>query len=361
MAGLSIALELLRRGASVTVLERGTVADRATSAVGAAAGMVNPQAHPRVEAPPLRELSLLSRSLYSDWIERIESESGLSCEYDARGGFTVARTEAEEVELDRVLDWQRERTLPFEVLSAEEAVAWEPGLGPEIRAAFHFPLDGCVAPARLGRSLLLAVRTAGALVFERTPVMSLLTDRGRVIGLEVPGGEVRADCVVNAGGAWAGLLSGAPRLPISPVRGQIVCLDASADANRPRRFLHSPDCYLVPRRDGTLIVGSTLERVGYDTNVTAEGISGLIQRASRVLPSLLRYPVLAVWAGLRPGTPDDLPILGETSLPGYFLATGHFKNGVLLAPGSAVVCADLLTGAEPALPVEAFSARRFDR
>lgn len=359
--GLATALELSRRGLTVTVLERGAVGDRATSALGAAAGMVNPQAHPGVEPEPVRDLALLSRHLYADWVEAIEEESGLTCEYDVRGGMTVARSDAEEVTLDRALDWQRARALPFEVLSGEEAFLREPALGEDVHSAFGFPADGQIAPRRLGRALLLACRAAGVTVHEKELVTAVTVEGGRATGVETAGGEAYAGgAVVNAGGAWAAHLSGVPCAPVAPVRGQAALLDAGADGDRLRRFVFAPGVYLVPRRDGTLVVGSTLERAGFDARPTAGGVAGLLERAARVVPAVKGYPLLDLWAGLRPATPDEIPILGPTSVTGYLLAAGHFKNGILLAPASAVVLADLLTEQTPPLPIGPFSAARFD-
>lgn len=360
IVGLALAFELQRRGAETVVLERGRVAARETSALGCAAGMVNPQANPGVEPEPVRDLSLLARHLYADWVATIEEDAGLPCEYDTRGGLTVALSDAEEVALDRALDWQRARALPFEVLAAEEARAREPRLGPDVRAAFAFSQDGQIAPARLGQALLLAARSRGALVLEHVPALGVVVESGRAIGVETPNGRILADAVVNAGGAYSASLRGVPPLPIVPVRGQMVSLDASADGERLSRFVHGVGVYLVPRRDGSLVVGSTLERAGFDARPTSAGVSGLLLRAASIVPVTADYAVLETWSGLRPASPDGIPILGETSIPGYHLAAGHFKNGVLMAPASAVLVASLLARERPPLPETPFSPARFD-
>jgi glycine oxidase ThiO len=342
--GLAVALELACRGVDVALFERGRVADPSTSALGASAGMVNPQARPGVSPEPVRDLALLSRHLWAEWVEDIEEAAGFSCEYDVRGGLTVALTESQEVALDRALDWQRERELPFEVLGPEEACAREPSLAPGVRAAFAFPLEGQVRPRALGRALAAAVRNEGVRLCEGTPVLEVLLDGDRVCGVLTAHGPTRCDTVVLASGAWGARLPGAPAIPVEPVRGQLVLLDAAADPDRLSRFVHAPDVYLVPRRDGGLLVGSTLERAGFDARPTASGVCGLLARAAALVPAAASYPVVACWAGLRPATPDEVPILGETATSGLFVATGHFENGLLLAPGSAAVLADLLTG-----------------
>jgi glycine oxidase len=358
--GLSLALELASRGVETVVLERGLPGDRATSALGAAAGLVNPQAHPGIEPEPVRDLALLSRHLYADWITSIEEEAGVLCEYDVRGGLTVARTDVEEVQLDRALDWQRSRGLPFEVLTADEVREREPALGGEVRAAFAFPLDGQVATPRLAQALALAVRGSGARVVSHAPVLSIRCEAGRMVGVESGAGRILAGAVVNAAGAWAGHIGGVPPTPIVPVRGQMVRLDASADPDRLMRFAFAPGIYFVPRRDGSVVIGSTFERVGFDARPTAAGIAALLQRAAALVPAAADYPILETWGGLRPASPDEIPIMGETCLPGYFLACGHLKNGLLLAPASAVLMADLLTQQAPPLAPAPFSPARFD-
>jgi glycine oxidase len=357
--GLSLSRALALRGVDVVVVERGEPASRATSALGAAAGMINPQAHPGIEPEAVRELALHSRELYPEWIEGVEEASGLSCEWDARGGLVVVRTEAEEVAVDRALDWQRARALPFEVLAAEEALAKEPSLTPKTRAAFSFPKESHVSPPRLGRALAFAARAAGVRLFTQTPVSRVLVENGRACGVETGNGRLLADAVVNAAGAWSGQIAGVPSAPIQPVRGQLVSVDASSDPDRLRRFVHAGDVYLVPRRDGSIVIGSTLEHAGYDGRPTAGGIASLVTRAASLVPSIEHAPLLDAWAGLRPGSPDGIPILGETALSGYYLATGHFKNGILLAPASAALLADLLTGRPPVLSAAPYSPARF--
>jgi len=165
--------------------------------------------------------------------------------------------------------------------------------------------------------------------------------------------------VVNAAGAWAAQLADAPVPPIEPVRGQLVSVDASGDPERLRRFVYAGDVYVVPRRDGSLVIGSTLEHAGFDARPTAGGIASLLTRAAALVPGIERAPLLDAWAGLRPGSPDGIPIIGETAVTGYFLSSGHYKNGILLAPGGAALLADVLTGRPPGLPLAPFSPARF--
>jgi len=355
VVGLALAFELARRGVETVVLSRGSGGGR-----GEPAGLVNAQARPEVAPEPVRDLALLSRHLFPAWIEAIEEEGGLSCEYDVRGGLSIALSDADEVELDRALDWQRARALPFEVLAAEEARAREPALGAAVQAAFAFPADGQVSPSRLRRGLTFAAARAGALVVTGTPALAVRVEAGRVAGLETTAGFLRAEAVVNAAGPWAAHLPGAPPVPVTPLRLPVVLLDASADPDRLARFVSSPAGALVPRRDGGLAVAGLPSAGGFERRLLSVEAARLLSRAVAILPGAARYPLLAAWASIAAGSPDGVPLLGETALPGIHLATGAGADALLLAPGAAVVVADLLTGSAPPLTPAPYSPARFD-
>ena len=357
--GLALGVELARRGVETVIVDRGAPFERGESAQGASAGLVNPQARPGVEPEALRDLSLLSRHLFGDFVEALEEEAGLPCDYDVRGGLTAALTEAEEVALDRALDWQRARALRFEVLPGEEARAREPALSAAVRAAFAFPDDGQVSPARLARSLALAARRAGAAVLTHAPVSAVRVEAGRAAGVETPWGLLRADAVVNAAGAWACLLTGGPALPVLALRAPHALLDASEDPDRLSRFVAASGGALVPRRDGTLVLAGAGARTGLDGLSRAGETALLLSRAAEIVPAAASYPLLETWACLTAASPDGLPLLGETSVPGLFLAAGEGRDGVLLAPAVAALLADILTGQIPPLPPAPFSPARF--
>lgn len=359
VVGLATALELSRRGAGVTLLERGRVGDRLTSGLGAAAGAVAAQARTRAEPEASRDLALLGRHLWPAWAEGLEAASGLSTEFEAAGGIAVARSDPEEVALDRALDWQRARRLPVEVLSPEEAVEREPSLSPDLTAAFAFPLEGQVAAARLARALLLAARAAGVRLVEECPVHAIRTAGSRVEGAETGVGRITAATVVNCGGAFASRLPGVPPLPLVPYRTEAVRLDASADAERPSRIVVAPDVLLVPSRDATLTAASTVGSTGFDARPAAAALGALLSRAASVVPAASVYPVMEIWAAVSPVTPDGVPLLGETDVGGYWAATGLGPWGLTSGPAAAVLVADLLSGTLPALPTEPFAPRRF--
>lgn len=323
------------------------------------AGFVDAQTRPGAAPEPLRDLLLLSRHLFGDWVEALEEETGLACEYDVRGGLAVALTEAEEVVLDRALDWQRARSLPFEVLPGEEVRAREPSLAGSVRAAFSFPEDGQVSPPRLLRALGLAARRAGVRVAEGVPAAAVRIESGSAAGVETPWGLLKADAVVNAAGARAGLLAGAPRLPVVPARSIQLLLDAACDTERLTRCLHGSGCGLVPRRDGTLVATARGLGDSPGPRLSAEEAKALLSHAEQLVPSASAYPVLSGWAFHEALPPDSLPLLGETAVPGLLSAAGEGREGLLLVPALALLLADLLTGRTSPLSCAPFSPARF--
>ena len=357
--GLALGLELARRGVETVVLDRGAPGPAAGALSAAGTGLVDPQSRPGPAPESVRDLSLLSRHLFGDWIEALEEETGLPCEYDVRGGLAVALADSEEVILDRALDWQRARALAFDVLPGEEVRSREPALSEAVRAAFSFPEDGQIHPSRLARALLLAARRAGTLVVGQTPVTGVRVGNGFVSGVETPAGSVRAEAVVDAAGAGAGLLGGAPPLPLTPVRIPQLLLDAADDPDRLTRFVHGTGCALAPRRDGTLLVAGESGRGGFDPDLSAREAAGLLSSAARIVPAAGGYPLLAARAFFAGASPDGGPIAGETATAGLFVAAGEGRDAVLLAPALALLLADLLTGQTPPLSPAPFSPARF--
>lgn len=358
LTGLSLGLALARRGVETVVFDLDDAEGPFASAPSFPSGIVEAQSRPDAAPEPMRDLALLSRHLFGDWIETLEEETGLACEYDVRGGLAVALTEAEEVLLDRALDWQRARALPFEVLPAEEARAREPALATAVRAAFSFPGDGQLSPPRLARALLLAARRAGALVAGPVAIPALHVEAGCVAGVETPQGLFRADAVVVAAGPATSRVAGLPALPARAVRTPHLLLDAAGDGDRLTRFVHGARAVLVPRRDGTLVVARTAED-GLSPHVSAGEVADLVEAAAALVPGAAGYPLVDFWTSHASVSPDAGPILGETALPGLFVAAGDGAAALLLAPAIALLLADLLTGRTPPLPAAPFSPARF--
>ncbi|HET7293891.1 MAG TPA: glycine oxidase ThiO [Vicinamibacteria bacterium] len=354
VVGLSTARALAGRGARVLIVERRRVGAEASSA---AAGMLSPQAESESDSP-LLELGLKARSHIEALVPVLEGETGMALDYSSRGLIEVAFSEEQAGELQTRLAWQRARGLVVEPLSADDLRQAEPNLAPSARFGLLVPGDHRIDNVRLTRALAASAVARGAALLSGRPVLSLLAESGRVQGVRA-GHEIhRAPVVVNAAGAWAGLLGGDPAPPpVEPIRGQIVAFDVAPPALR--HVVVSPRGYLVPRGDGRILAGSTSERAGFDKSVTAAGLRGILDAAIEMTPFVADVPVADTWAGLRPGTPDGLPILGPGALPGLVHAAGLFRNGILLGPLVGEIAADLATGRAPGVDTTPFSPARF--
>ena len=342
--GLSIARETARAGLTVRLLEKG---EPGCEASGAAAGMLAPLVETDL-AGPLRALGLESLDLYPALVGAVREESGIDPEVIEDGTLLLAGGGSQGVpDLDRHAGVLRALALPFERLGSADLRRLEPSLARGFTAGLLLPRDGSVDNVLLVRALHVAAARAGARIDAGTWATRLLVDRGRVTGVETAGGRLVAGSVVVAAGAWSGGLTGQgiPPLRTRPVRGQMVCLDAPGPPFR--RILCSGEGYLVRRRDGRILAGSTLEEVGFDKSVTASGVAALLGAAVGMVPSLAAARVLAMWAGLRPATEDGLPAIGPGPAPGLFYACGHFRNGILLAPATARILSRLLRGEAP--------------
>ena len=353
--GSAIALELERRGIHCQLLERAVPGAESSSA---AAGMLAPQLEAHADDPAFA-LGLWSRALYPAWIEALEAASGLEVGYARDGGVALYATAEEAARASESAAWQRARGLRVEALDEEALRGALPGLGEAYRAGLFFPDEAQVDPRRLMAALAAATRAAGATHHTGAVVERLLVRGERVTGVQVRGGVLEADAVILAAGAWSCRIEGAalPSGAVEPARGQMLCLDAGRPPFGP--FVWSGRGYLVPRRDGRVLVGATVERAGYEKVVTAGGIAGLLGAALDAFPGLSGAPLLETWAGLRPWTADGAPILGAAARGGLFYATGHHRNGILQAPATARLIAALITGESPELDLAPFSAARF--
>jgi glycine oxidase len=351
--GLCIAREAAQAGLRVRLLERGEVGREASSA---AAGLLSPQ----VEADhddPLFRLCVASRDLFPDFVRRVAEESGLDPALSERGTLVVARRGEETETLDRRLAFQRSCGLPAERLRGETLRRLEPALHPDWSEALYLPRDLAVDNVVLVQGLRQSAERLGVRLQEGTRADRLLVENGRVVGVGIGSERVRAASVVIAAGAWSADLAGpgVPPLPVDPVRGQIVCFGPAGALAHP---LFSHDVYLVPRRDGRVLAGSTMERAGFDKSVTGSGLRDLSARALALVPALSEVPFHSAWAGLRPATPDDMPAIGRAA-PGLLYACGHLRNGILLAPITARIVTRLLMEQEPGIDLSPFDPGRF--
>lgn len=354
--GCAIARRAARDGLSVVVLERGTPGMEAS---WAAAGMLSPLAE--ADAPgPFLDLLLAARELYPPYAAALREETGIDVGYGDAGTLYAALREEDEAELRHRWTWQSAAGLPVERLTAEEAREAEPALSPAVRMALRFPGDHQVDNRALGTALWSAAARAGADFRLGAHAVRLLREGGRATGVECAGGErVTAGAVVLAGGAWAGRMDGLPRpLPVEPVHGQLLALETVPPLFR--HVVDSPRCYLVPRAGGRVIAGATVERTGDRKAVTPWGLRRLIDGAVEIAPALEHAPLAEAWSGLRPGTPDGFPVLGpDPDLPNLVYATGHYRNGILLAPLTGERVGGWLAGGAWCPDVARFGIGRF--
>jgi glycine oxidase len=360
--GLSAAWRAAQRGARVAVLERGEPGGGATRV---AAGMLAPVGELTFGEPELLELTLAAARLYPAFVEELEAASGERTGYQRLGALHVALDRDEAAQLRRVHDLQRSLELEAQWLPPRRCRELEPGLTPSFHGGVLAAGEAAVDPRALTRALLAALEAEGGEVHPGCRVVEGVFSDERLVGvrahrtasgqsdlhstIDCPFDlEIRAESVVLAAGAWSGGVDWLPshvRPHVRPVKGQVAELRTRVGEEPPaRRILASERVYMVPRPDGRLIVGATVEEMGFDTTVTAGGVHELLREAYRLLPDVAEMELVGAAAGLRPGTPDNLPIVGPGAIEGLILATGHYRNGILLAPHAAEAVADLLSG-----------------
>jgi glycine oxidase len=344
--GLSAAWRAARRGASVIVVDR---AQPPAGATRVAAGMLAPIGELSFGEPELLQVTLAAAELYPSFVAELEAATGLGTGYTRHGALHVALDRDEAAGLRRIHELQRSLGLGAEWLPPRRCRELEPALTPALNGGVHAPEEGAVDPRRLTAALLAALAAEGVEVRTGTEVSAPLLRGERLEGVRTSAGEeLRARFVVAAMGAWSGARSWLPeeaRPPVRPVKGQIVELRSPEGRPPCERIVASERVYLVPREDGRLIAGATVEERGFDTTVTAGGVHEVLREAYRLLPDVAEMELVEAMAGLRPGTPDNLPVVGPGPIEGLVLACGHYRNGILLAPHTAEVVAGLLSGA----------------
>jgi thiazole synthase len=350
--GLAIAIDLKLRGAKVTVLSR----DFSQATSHAAAGMLAPHAE-NITSAPMLELCLKSRWLYPEWIRKIEDLTGLDAGYLPCG---ILAPVYEPVGAHGVRP--NNNQLPNATWLDREAIhLYQPGLGEDVIGGWWYPEDGQVDNRILVNALLQAAQSLGVDLREGIAVRSIQQQQGKISGVFTSFGELQAQTYVLATGSWANQLL---PYPVRPVKGQMLSVRMPREANQPfplQRILFGTQTYLVPRQDGRLIVGTTVEEVGWTPNNTPKGIQSVLDRAIRLYPAIENWAIEEFWWGFRPGTPDELPILGTSSCDNLILATGHYRNGILLAPVTASLLADLILQQKSDPLLEHFRCDRFYR
>lgn len=349
VVGCAVAFELASRGRRVLVLDMRRPGGGASKA---SAGILAPWVEGH-HAPALRALGLRSLGVYESFIDRVTAASGIAVEFRRIGTLEVAVAAADVARLRDAAATAEAAGVAVEWLEGDAARALEPALGAHVVGALRIPSHAVVNVPALTAASAAAARTLGATVHDGVTVTGLAGDDDGVV-IRTTEGELRAPQAVLAAGSWSGALApaGAVPAPVRPVRGQLLHL--AAPPATLQHVVWGADVYLVPWTDGTIYVGATSEDVGFDERTTAEGTGGLLAAVTTLLPGLREATFVEARAGLRPGTPDSLPLVGPSAIvPGLIYACGHFRNGALLAPLTATLVADVVEGAvsDPALPL----------
>jgi glycine oxidase len=355
--GLSIARELHRKGVRrITILERGQIGAEASNA---AAGMLAPNA----ETDKLDDFFHLchdSNKLYPNFARELFEETGVDIELERSGTLFAAFTDADVSELRQRFDWQKSAGLAVEHLNAESVRKLEPFISPDAREGLFFPNDWQVE----NRKLLAALQKYAELnqieIVEDTEVTRLTVEKGKISGAETDNRKFAAEVVITATGAWTSFIKadGFSMPKVRPIRGQMIAFHTAKRLFQ--RVIYSPRGYLVPRLDGRILIGATVEDVGFDKRTTDAGINFLRENALEIAPSLVNLNIAEKWAGLRPFAADGLPILGAfPEIENLLIATAHYRNGILLAPVTAEIMAAAVVGNAETKYLKAFSPRRF--
>jgi glycine oxidase len=339
--GLSLAIALRKRSVTVLVVERGEPGREASHAAG---GML-------VDCPlethaALQPLATASARMYPEFARELELESGMKVDLRDRGTIVFPQPE-------HAREWEKVSSALALPAPLSEL---EPALAESDRPAFYLK-ERSVDPRGLVAAAFKTARNLGVDISSGETVTAVNLSDDHVTGVTTPKTSFPAPKVVNCAGAWSGQI-GPHTFPTRPVKGQMVCL-ASPSHELLKHVIRSPEVYLIPRSDGRILAGATVEEAGFDKRTDPATMQRFHRAAIALVPELRNAKILEDWAGLRPGTPDGLPILGATATPGYYIATGHFRDGILLAPITAQVVADLVCGVVPAYDLTPFSALRF--
>jgi glycine oxidase len=358
--GGSIAFELAKRKLNVAVLDRQELMHEAS---WAAAGMLSPapDCSAAIPAVPLGRASL---AIYPRFVDAIEDASGMRTGFRTGGAVMVISHGNADEELSKLVALHRELGLACEPLQLDKARIMEPALGKDALAAAFLPEECSVEPRPLSAAVLGAAISVGVTVLPGTEVVSLALDGKKCVGVKTSdGGTIHASQVIVAAGCWSSqILNVVPYAPTVPLRGQLIALRHSGTPIR--NVLRSERGYIVPRgrmSPQILILGSTIENAGYEKRVTSGGLEKILAAANALVPELCKAEVIETWSGLRPGTPDQLPILGPADIEGLVFATGHYRNGILLAPITAKLVGEWIMQKKISMDWEMFSPLRFSR
>src|SRR5229473_2498690 len=352
--GGAIALELARAGLRVAVFDRQQPGQEAS---WASAGILSPAP----ENPGMIVMVALGKAslaLYPEFVAQVEEISGKSTGFRPRGTLEALFSHDTKAELSTIIALHHGLGLKAEPLRAEDARELEPALSEEVEAAVLRPEEASVDNRVLTAAILEAAERSGAQIFSRNEAKAIWREGNRCAGLILQNEKVEAKWTIIAAGCFSAAIEGiAPYAPVRPAKGQMVAL--RGDDLKMERVLWSEKIYLVPRNDGRIVAGATVEYAGFDKRTTAGGIEKILSAAIDLAPGLANARIEEMWAGLRPDSPDHLPILGPTDLDGLLIATGHFRSGILLAPVSAKLMREWITEQKVSLDWDRFSPLRF--
>ena len=362
--GLGIGWQLAKMGAAVTIYDR---AEAGRAASWAAAGMLAPLAEAHSEEPELLKLGCQSLERYRQWVAELEADAQMSVGYRVEGTLIIGLEPDDTYQLRHLYDAQRHLRLDVNWLTGREARDIESALSPRVTAAIHCASDYQVDNRLMVIALQHAYQARGGVLFENSVIEKVVIKNGIAIGVQTQNGLQDADIVILSAGCWSAQIEGIPDAilpPVRPVKGQMLALQmeegiAINSVIRTVRARYPMSAYLVPRADGRLIVGATSEEMGFDTRLTAGGVFELLRGAWEAVPGVYELPILETWAGLRPGSRDNAPILGKTPIENLIYATGHYRNGILLTPITAYEIAKLILTGETPKTIAPFRLARF--
>ncbi len=356
--GLSIGWQLLRNGQQVEIYDSNK-AGKAASWVSA--GMLAPVSEAGFEEMELLNLNLESIKQFPKFAEELKEDSGIDIDFRTEGTMMIAVDRDQAEQLRRLYEFRKKIELPVEWLTGSEAREREPELSPAIKSAVWIPNDYQVDNRNLILALIEAVKKRGGTIHEHTPVESVSVTNDSISGITINGEEKTIKRVVLANGAWAREMKGLPdnvRPPVRPVKGQILTLRMTKEFTL-QKVLRSPKVYFAPKKDGRLIVGATVEEKGFETFPTAGGVKYILEEAWEAVPGIYDLPLEEINVGFRPSSRDNEPIISDTPVKGLYIATGHYRHGILLTPVTAYEMAGIILNDKPSELIKPFSLLRF--
>lgn len=367
ICGLAIGWRLAQEGFSVTIVDKGKAGMEAS---WAAAGMLAPLIEAEHAEEMLLPLAIESRKRWPQFAAELENFTGINVDYRTEGTLQIALHRDDQEALEHRYSFFKKNNFEIEKLSGSQVKALQPHLSHNVTGGILSPEDHQVDNRLVVSALLKAFKKAGGILHENTEVDEICTNNGRVNGICMGGEKVVTEHLVLSAGAWSRNIPGIPkdaRPPVRPLKGQMLALEMPSKMPLLDHVIWGPgnaivsNIYLVPKSDGRLIIGATVEEMGYDTRITCGGLFELLRAGWEVLPSIYDLPVLSSWAGLRPASRDDAPILGPSGVDGLTIATGHHRNGILLAPITASEITAYITTQKVSPLIKPFQLNRFQK